>query len=238
MVNFGLSHADGGFGPILNKLQAVGDLSAAVGYLSFPYGTNGTVVADKVDEISTLMTAGRMSNENKQVLLDAHTYFNETSGIEEADRVLLKLLTTLPEFHTSNTVRKTGNPRTVTPPAPKSSAPYKAIVYINLAGGIDSYNVLTPHPDKGCYLYDEYFQARGGGRGIGLRASEMRTIDGTSAGISGCDTFGVNSLLPAFKNIYTEGKGIFVANMGHLHKPVTKEDWMTETRTDLFSHHM
>jgi hypothetical protein len=43
--------------------------------------------------------------------------------------------------------------------------------------------------------------------------------------------------MSAYREIYDEGKGIFLANMGHLHKPVTKSNWMTETRTDLFSHH-
>ena len=134
-------------------------------------------------------------------------------------------------------VRKTGSPRTVTPPSPKSPEPYKAIVFINLFGGIDSFNILTPHSEGGCYLYDDYFEARGGDEGIGLTIDELLTIDGSSAGIDGCNTFGVNSMLPAFKNIYDEGKGIFLANMGHLHKTVTKETWLTETRTDLFSHH-
>lgn len=27
-----------------------------------------------------------------------------------------------------------------------------------------------------------------------------------------------------------------MANIGHLHKPVTKNNWYTETRTHLFSH--
>ena len=29
---------------------------------------------------------------------------------------------------------------------------------------------------------------------------------------------------------------IFMANIGHLHKPVTKNNWAYETRTHLFSH--
>jgi uncharacterized protein (DUF1501 family) len=238
-VNFGLANADGGFGPSLDRLPPVGDYSTSMGTLTFSYEAgNHTDVAMKVDELSTMMTAGRLSAENKQVLVDAHAFFTQTHGFEFAARALLKLLTTTPEFHTSNTLRKSGSPRSITPPAPKSVAPYKAIVYINLVGGADSFNILTPHDDSGCYLYDEYFEARGGRGGIGLKTSEVLPIDGSSAGISGCNTFGVNSLLPAFKNIYNEGKGIFFANMGHLHKPVTKENWQTETRTDLFSHHM
>ncbi len=134
-------------------------------------------------------------------------------------------------------VRKTGLARSVTPSPPKATNPYKAIVYINLFGGIDSFNVLTPHNNGGCYLYDDYFQARGGDEGVGLTLDEILPIDGTSAGIDGCVTFGVNSLLPSLKDIYDEGRGLFFANMGHLHKPCTNENWLTETRTDLFSHH-
>ena len=79
---------------------------------------------------------------------------------------------------------------------------------------------------------------RGKRKGIGLDDKQMLPIDGSSQKIDGCDTFGVNKLLPAYKDIYDEGKGLFIANMGHLHKPVTKDDWLTETRTDLFSHHV
>ena len=134
-------------------------------------------------------------------------------------------------------MRKNGSSRTVSPQPTKSSEPYKAIVYIHLNGGVDSFNILTPHNDSGCYLYDNYFQARGGVEGIGLNISDILTIDGSSAGIDGCNTFGVNKLMSTYKDIYDEGRGIFFANMGHLHKPVTKENWLTETRTDLFSHH-
>lgn len=66
-------------------------------------------------------------------------------------------------------------------------------------------------PDGGCYLYDNYLDARGG---IGLRQNELLPIDGASAKITGCDTFGVNRKLPIYQEIYNEGKGIFFANTG------------------------
>ena len=69
-VNFGLANADGGFAPSLARLPPVGDYSTSVGYLTFPFQTNDvTSVASKIDELSTMMTAGRLSPENKQVLL-------------------------------------------------------------------------------------------------------------------------------------------------------------------------
>ena len=56
----------------------------------------------------------------------------------------------MPEFHASNTVRwRTGEARPVTPPTEMSESEYKAILYINLFGGMDSFNVLTPHNNGG-----------------------------------------------------------------------------------------
>ena len=70
LVNFGLANADGGFAPSLGKLPPVGDYSTSMGYLTFPFQTNnGTDVTSKIDELSTMITAGRLSSENKQVLL-------------------------------------------------------------------------------------------------------------------------------------------------------------------------
>ena len=121
------------------------------------------------------------------------------------------LISFMPFTHTI--VRKTGSTRPITPPSPKSSSPYKAIVYINLAGGADSFNILTPGASD-CNLYDGYWEARGRGAGIGLSTDEILDIDAWSAGISGCSSLGVNKLLPAYKDIFDEGKGVFFANMG------------------------
>jgi hypothetical protein len=234
--NFGLTNHFGGFGPYLKSGFEVGDYSTSVGFLS--YVPSASDVDGKIEELSTLLMAGRLSVENKQTLIAAYASFSATNGTAVADRVLMKLLTSTPEFHTTNTLRKTGASRSVTPPPKMSTTPYKAIVYVNLFGGADTFNILTPHDNGGaCFLYNDYFEARGGASGIGLSMDEILPINGSSAGISGCDTFGVNRMLPAMKSIYDEAKGLFFANVGHLHKPVDKGNWMTETRTDLFSHH-
>jgi hypothetical protein len=36
-------------------------------------------------------------------LQDAHAYFRTNHGVDFADRILLKLMSAAPEFHTSNT---------------------------------------------------------------------------------------------------------------------------------------
>ena len=214
---------DGGFSALLNKMPEVGDYSSSVGVLSYNYqATASSHVSQKIDELSTLLTAGRLSKENKQVLVNAHAYFQLVHGIEHADRVLLKLMATSPEFHTSSMTRQTGIPRDATPPLP-SRRPYKAIVYINLAGGADSFNILTPHHNRNkCPLYEDYFESRGGepntvdetsrGAGIGLMKTQILAIDGSSQKVENCALFGVNRHIPAYRDIYKEGRGLFFAN--------------------------
>ena len=72
LVDYGLVNYLGGFAPFINKHpETVGDYTSSVGYLRFPYQTTNTTlsVSDMVDELSTLVTAGRLSAENKQVML-------------------------------------------------------------------------------------------------------------------------------------------------------------------------
>lgn len=84
-------------------MPEVGDNSSSVGVLSYNYqATASSHVSQKIDELSTLLTAGRLSKENKQVLVNAHAYFQLVHGIEHADRTLLKLMAAAPEFHTSS----------------------------------------------------------------------------------------------------------------------------------------
>ena len=101
LFNYGLANNDGGFGPYMGRVPPVGDYSSSVGSLS--YEASGIDLASRIEDISTMITAGRLNEENKQVLIDAYRYFNKAHGEETGDRVLLQLMTALPEFHTSNT---------------------------------------------------------------------------------------------------------------------------------------
>ena len=58
--------------------------------------------------------------------IDPHRYLPFTSQ---------QLFLTTPEFHTTNTVLKTGAQRVVPPLAQTSGVPYKAIVYVLFGGG-------------------------------------------------------------------------------------------------------
>ncbi len=105
-----------------------------------------------VDRLSTLLTAGRLSNEAKGVIIDA---FDNKGSAEDGLRIAQQLILTSSEFHTSNIVRNTDKPRDgYTFPNPQDK-PYRAVVYLMLNGGCDSFNVLTPYTCSNG-LYETY----------------------------------------------------------------------------------
>lgn len=98
LINNGLAYAERGFARYLgaSPYNSVGALT---------YQVNGVDVASKIDDLSTMITSGRLSEENKQVLTEAYNYFAVNFDADSADRALLQLILTSPEFHTSNTCK-------------------------------------------------------------------------------------------------------------------------------------
>ena len=137
----------------------------------------------------------------------------------------------LSEYHTTNSIERTTTAREPLPLLERDpTVPYKAIVVVFLHGGVDWFNVLAPHTS--CSLYSSYRKNRGP---LTLYLHEMLRIEAGQTE-QPCTSFGVHHKLPIFKDIFDEGNGLFIANIGHLHKHVTKRTWRTETRTHLFSH--
>jgi uncharacterized protein (DUF1501 family) len=115
-------------------------------------------------------------------------------------------------------VKRNGQAR-VPPSLPDSNGEdYKAVVYVHLFGGMDSFYMLAPHPSCGD-LYDEYKAVRSAA--AALKSTDMLEIDASSSE-QPCDTFGLNKKLPIMKELYDNGHGLFFANTGHLTKPVSK----------------
>ena len=141
MVKYGNSYCHGGFGSNWARCNE-GDFSYANAYLSFARPFNeGTTTADAhadavVNELSTLLTSGRLSNENKQVIKAANVE-KLVHGADAALRLAQQLVLTTPEFHTTNTLKFSGGLRGEPEPPQASGAPYKAIVYVMFAGGCD-----------------------------------------------------------------------------------------------------
>jgi hypothetical protein len=63
----------------------------------------------------------------------------------EALALAQQLMVTTAEFHTTNVVRASGAERQRRDPTPNLNKDYKAVVYLLLGGGCDSFNMLTPH---------------------------------------------------------------------------------------------
>ena len=94
MVKFGLSTCYGGFGAVgTNCIE--GDFSRASARLSFsrPYNKATTTPQDQaesvVGELSTILTSGRLSTDNKRLIKDAYiSKLNQTSIMDPAGAAL------------------------------------------------------------------------------------------------------------------------------------------------------
>lgn len=204
--------------------------------LSFVPPDDPTNAEDVVGTLATLLTADRISPTNRALIVDAYRESSIAGGTNEALKVAQSLLVSIPEFHTYNSVRTNGQVRQPSPrPEKNPNYGYKAIVSINLFGGADTMSMIVPHPQMPTCapLHAEYTLQRG--PALALNVGEMIQID---AGDSNqpCDEFGVNSRLAAMAAMYSEGEGIFFANIGHLQSKVDRHDFARETKTQLFSH--
>ena len=107
-----------------------------------------------VDELSLLLTGGRLTTNSRAAIVTAYSSAKVSGGADKALRMAQKLIITTPEFHSTSLFKplSEARPEPVQPQEPTN--PYKALVYVNLDGGLDSYNVLVPHSDcnKGTFI--------------------------------------------------------------------------------------
>ena len=105
-----------------------------------------------VDRLATLLTAGRLSPEGKSIIVDA---FNNAGSAEDGLRVARQLIVTTSEFHTTGIVRNTGVAREDQASPKPTGKPYRAVIYLMLSGGCDSFNMLAPYSCSNG-LYESY----------------------------------------------------------------------------------
>ena len=101
-----------------------------------------------IDELSLLLTGGRLSSNSvsRSIIINA---YNTAGNNEDALSLAQKLIISTPEFHTTNvmyTSSSTVRPE-IEPPQLQSNR-YKAVLFIELEGGADSFNMLVPY--SGC----------------------------------------------------------------------------------------
>ncbi len=126
-----------------------GVYDSSMGYLSL---APNSVLNDSevVDELSTLLTSGRMSATNRRLVRDAYAeVLSDQNSSVRAFRTAQQLIVMSAEFHTNGLSYNTPFQRDRGDAnAKKSCKKYKAVVHLFLRGGLDSYNLLVPH--SGC----------------------------------------------------------------------------------------
>lgn len=232
MLKYGLNSClDGfgpsGFGPFCSE-TLIGS-KAGVGGIAYVPSTP----AAAVDELATLLTAGRLSPETRSIV--EGVYSSNQDG-NEAIRAQM-LISATPEFHATGISQPSGAMRAEQEPPAPSDKPYKAVVYILLTGGYDSWNTLIPAQctatnAAGKTVLDQYLFER---TTIAMTEEErsQRVID--AAG-QACEQFAVHPQLEILERLYDSGDLAFFANAGQLDAPVTKDDYFLNTRSQLFAH--
>ncbi|KAL3937927.1 MAG: hypothetical protein SGBAC_007063 [Bacillariaceae sp.] len=202
------------------------------GRLAYMPSAAANTAEKTIDELSLLLTSGRLGDENKIIVLDQYNRVLASDTADKALQVAQQLIVNSPEFQTSSIVRKSGSPRASHGSVGSTSEPYKVVINVNLFGGMDSFYMLSPH--SSCSLYSEYSHVRG--KDATLKPMDMEPLDASSSANQPCEKFAVHKKLGVMKELYDSGMGLFMANTGHLEKPVTKQNYRAETRAQLFAH--
>lgn len=138
LIKFGLMECFSGFGPWIEfndrcwlETEFTSDYSA--GRLSFEPQNSHTRTEEIVDELATLLTAGRLNDESRKMIKD---HFESAANDGYGLRLAQQLIVSTPEFHSTNNILKfSGEKRPPSQPPQTSSKPYKAVVYLLLNGG-------------------------------------------------------------------------------------------------------
>ena len=106
---------------------------------------------------------------------------------------------------------------------------YKALVCLFLAGGNDSFNMLVPNNND---AYAEYKTTRDN---IALDQNTLLPIE---SGGQPYSEFGIHPSMPELQGLYDSGDVAFLANVGTLVRPTTKQDYNNKIAlpSGLFSH--
>ncbi len=222
-----------------------------------------------VSEWADLFTPGRLDPATRTAAIEAYhrnILLGQQSGNTElygsnvtAVRRVLMLLVLSSEFHATNwngvaAVTRSGGGGGA---GGGGGRPYKALVVIFMAGAADSFNMLVPH--SGCDvtsgdLHAEYVEIRGNEGSYS--ANELLGIDAKNSvgaawggGASNnhldapqpCTRFGVHPSMPTLKTLYDQGDAAWIANMGALVEPCSKQEYVDKSvqlPPSLFAHNI
>jgi hypothetical protein len=192
-----------------------------------------------IDDLATLLTSGRLTNEKRQFMLDAYNFALEQGKTAYGAMInVQQLIVTTPEFQTTNTPVNTGQARAPPQSAPPTSFPYKNVVFFMLSGGADSYNMLVPHTcteinSENLTVSEQYLKHRGP---MAFQGSAEFSVRISATG-QPCSQFALHDELTFVKELYDSQEMLWVANSGVVNQNgMTKSNFFSKTKTQLFAH--
>ena len=238
LIRFGLTTCDEGFGSMEQGRRgcSAGKVSARAlsdGELTYDGSVTAHGIPRSTDQIvadlDLILTSGRLHPANRALIREKYdAKLAQTGSKNEAMRIAQELFTLAPEFHTTTANSLRPSARWHGASSSSLGRPYKAVVYLNLQGGCDSFNVLVPHSN--CVnasggphdLFAEYQAVRG--PVIALEKDTLRTIDASGSN-QVCGTFGVHPVYQTVHQLYTQAQpeAAFIANIGPLVEPTSKQ---------------
>lgn len=241
LIKYGLSDCHDGFSkyPGYGSCHDDGLYGRSYGHLF--YEPTNTSLTEQAEELALLLTAGRLSNDNLNRIVQACSPLTDS---HQKTRCMMQLIITAAEFHTTNAaVTQSGEDiASESTGGSSSTESYKAIVYYYLSGGLDSYLMLAPHTCDGEVndtVYDRYRKVRGKSaisEGLGLPLNRMWEIQADNT-TQPCSSFGIHENLPVMKQLYDQKKLNFIANAGLLPKPLDVNNYREGTAgVWLFAH--
>ena len=109
---------------------------------------------------------------------------------------------------------------------------YKALVCVFLHGGNDSFNMLVPNTTA---EYNAYLASR---QNLAIAQQDLLPINPASLA-PGSNAFGLHPSMGGIQNLFETGQAAFVANLGPLVEPTTRDQYFSQSVTlpsQLFSH--
>ena len=237
LMEFGLNSCSGGFGRVCpfkllsSKYPSFDWSDGSLAFLPEDDSSAAAVIA----ELDLLLTSGRLNDNATAVIAEAYDEYKARNGPDAALVVAQQLFTATAEFHVTNMHNLTGDVRSGTTTGARDAGTFdasrfKAVVVLVMDGGCDSFNLLMPHGNctinsknpTGKDMYEEYRSVRSN---VALDHSQMIQVE-AQAGSQPCDTMGVHYKLPTVASLYKDGQLAFVANIGNLIEPTTRETYL------------
>lgn len=193
-----------------------------------------------VDELSMLLTPGRLTTATREVLTETLSKKRPLDGDVAALKETLKLITVAPEFHSTNRPASESVARTEKDEVVSQNRDYKAIVVVMLHGGADSYSMIVPYSNCTIShdsnvehdLYQEYYDVRG--ENVGLSKESLLPINiSRDSTPQPCRQFGLHPSLSFLHDSYVNKRDtIVLGNVGGMAEPMTKAEFFSKSKLE------